>query len=259
MKNSYCFKQFILIVFIIIGFVIIGISLFNYKRSENFNQTPLTQSEGSIQPPKMNDEQKNNVISKDYIKSYLSDAVDNVADLIMTKQNATCSQITDKTFVPTLNKEQSLKLEQKQEKIFVPELNQSLNTEKTFVPRLHRNIIRSESGISDVDIIKPKITKQFYQKYDLVNHPSSYDPYIGRDYIAYRNLNCDRNYVSKRPGCMACQVDLRKDVDHNYDGTKTNIISTCLYDYNNKENNGNGDIWDYERCKKECSLLSDKK
>jgi hypothetical protein len=116
----------------------------------------------------------------------------------------------------------------------------------------------SESvNISQVPDCKPVDyqTKQKYNKYEEILLPSSLTPYISRDFVAYRENN-NKDYISKRPGCMACQVDTSdKWQEKNYDNTMTNIIATCAYsmDPNNKDSN----IWDKERCKSECAKLKD--
>jgi len=100
-------------------------------------------------------------------------------------------------------------------------------------------------------------TKQKYEKYDEILLPSSWSPYISRDYVAYRENN-NKDYISKRGGCMACQVDMTyKWEEKNYDGTKSNIIATCAYTLDPK--NKDRTIWDRNKCMSECGKLHDLK
>ena len=99
-----------------------------------------------------------------------------------------------------------------------------------------------------------KISKTFYNKYEEINNPSSYDPYIGRDAVVYRGLQCDQNYIKDRPFALACQVDLTPNWElQNYDNTGTNIIRTCVY--NNKSSDP--DVWTRDKCMSECSKIPD--
>ena len=73
-------------------------------------------------------------------------------------------------------------------------------------------------------------TRTVYSKYDEILLPSSVsgmpDGYIGRDYICYRGRAEDRNFMAKRGGCMACQINKNNSKDNI---TKTNIFTTCVY------------------------------
>ncbi len=96
-----------------------------------------------------------------------------------------------------------------------------------------------------------------YKKYQKITNPSSIgDPagYIGRDYVCYRNKVGDIDFVKKRFGCMACQVDNDNTKKHNYDGTGTNVISTCVYADKADLEHG---IWDEKMCKEQCEKLKD--
>ena len=76
-------------------------------------------------------------------------------------------------------------------------------------------------------------TKQFYNKLEDVELPSSIskddEGYISKNRICFRNNINNFDYTNKRDKCMACQVDLRKNKNINYDDTNTNIIVTCPY------------------------------
>ena len=87
--------------------------------------------------------------------------------------------------------------------------------------------------------------------------PSSIDPYISRDFVAYKNLVGDSNFVSKRPGAMACKVDKTNDWRfQNYDGTMTNIISSCVYTLNDISDDP--EIWTKKQCETVCGKINDK-
>jgi hypothetical protein len=96
-------------------------------------------------------------------------------------------------------------------------------------------------------------TKQIYSKYEEINLPSSIggnNGYIGRDYVCYRKKIGDQSFVSKRTGCMACQVGDNTD---KYDDTGTNVISTCVYSDNVDDNDP--DVWTKQMCINKCAKI----
>jgi hypothetical protein len=100
-------------------------------------------------------------------------------------------------------------------------------------------------------------TKQIYKKYDEIVKPSSISGntgYIGRDYVCFRDKLGDQQFVSKRNGCMACQVDNRLDSDK-YVGTNTNVISSCVY--TETDDHTDPAVWTYKMCKSECAKAKD--
>jgi hypothetical protein len=103
------------------------------------------------------------------------------------------------------------------------------------------------------DIIKENTTQRNYNKLDEITKPSNLTGdrgYIGKDQICYRSKLGDLDYMKKRPYCMACQVDKRKDGNVDYDGTYTNIMKTCLYADNYDPNDSN--IWTKDKCLITC-------
>ena len=93
-----------------------------------------------------------------------------------------------------------------------------------------------------------------YNKYDEITKPSSVSQpygYIGRDFVCFRNKMKDHNFMKKRSGCMACQVDQSENKHHNYHGTNTNVIATCVYA--DQKDPNDPDVWTYEECKQRCS------
>ena len=96
-----------------------------------------------------------------------------------------------------------------------------------------------------------------YEKYQKITNPASISEptgYIGRDQVCYRNKNGDFDFVKRRYGCMACQVDHDKNKKHSYDRTGTNVISTCVYADKADLEHG---IWDEKMCKEQCEKLKD--
>jgi len=92
-------------------------------------------------------------------------------------------------------------------------------------------------------------TKQTYKQFDEVKLPSSIGGeagYIGRDFICFRDKISDQDFVSKRNGCMACQVDNKMHAK-----TGTNITATCVYG----ENSTDPSVWTRAMCESECSKL----
>lgn len=90
-----------------------------------------------------------------------------------------------------------------------------------------------------------------YKKYELITKPSNLDPqtggYISRDFVCYRYMLSDQDFVKKRPYCMACQVDTSDSPNsQNRGGTGTNVISTCVY----------GDDKSEQQCREQCAALN---
>jgi hypothetical protein len=99
------------------------------------------------------------------------------------------------------------------------------------------------------EIIKEDNIKRNYNKLDEITKPSNLmgeKGYIGKDQICYRSKLGDIDYMKKRPYCMACQVDKRKDGNMDYDGTYTNIMKTCLYTDNHDPNDST--VWTKDKC-----------
>lgn len=116
-----------------------------------------------------------------------------------------------------------------------------------------KNLQEAINGISS-ETIPHRISKSFYNKYEEIIYPSGFDPYIGRDTVAFKDMNCNQNFIKNRPFALACQVDLTTDWNlQNYDNTGTNIIRTCVY--NNKSSDP--DIWTRDKCISECSKIPD--
>lgn len=109
------------------------------------------------------------------------------------------------------------------------------------------------NGISS-ETTPSKISKSFYNKFEEINYPSSLDPYISRDTVAYRRLQNDTNFIKDRPYALACQVDLTPNWRlQNYDNTRTNIIRTCVYN----DTSNDPDIWTKDKCISECAKIPD--
>lgn len=110
----------------------------------------------------------------------------------------------------------------------------------------------NHTEVSTVSGFEPAIIST-YEKLQEVTNPSNLNGtggYIGRDQICFREKLGDVEFMKKRYGCMACQVDKRTNGEKNYDGTKTNIISTCVY---GDADNSDPSIWTKEQCKSVCS------
>ena len=131
---------------------------------------------------------------------------------------------------------------------------------KLFKPKSESELIKPES---ESELFKPKPelfnlssiinTKQNYKKYDEITLPSSVDGksgYIGRDYICYKNKANNIDFMSSRPNCMVCQTD---PTNNNYGNTNTNIISTCVYSDNIKNNEPM--VWNKNMCINKCSVI----
>lgn len=94
-------------------------------------------------------------------------------------------------------------------------------------------------------------TKQTYKQFDEITLPSSIDGkmgYVGRDFICFRDKISDQQFVSKRNGCMACQVDNNKVNPI----TGTNVVSTCVYG----DNINDPSVWSHAMCESKCSQLT---
>lgn len=102
--------------------------------------------------------------------------------------------------------------------------------------------------------------KTTYSKLQEITNPSSLDGqkgYISRDKVCYRYKAKDDAFVKKRFGCIACQVDNRQNIAHNYHGTNTNVVATCVYAKN--EDPSDYSIWTREKCISTCSNNPDLK
>jgi hypothetical protein len=96
--------------------------------------------------------------------------------------------------------------------------------------------------------------KTTYTKLQEITNPSSLDgpkEYISRDKVCYRYKAKDDAYVKKRFGCIACQVDNRTNIAHDYHGTNTNVVATCVYAKN--EDPTDLSVWTREKCVNVCS------
>jgi hypothetical protein len=103
-------------------------------------------------------------------------------------------------------------------------------------------------------------TKQIYEKLEEIELPSSNDPIITRNEVAYRYYHLNPQYshfIQDRPKAMACQVDKTNNWENNDDtaNTKTNIISTCVYSDNSKND---PNIWNRDQCVNVCNNMVDK-
>jgi len=107
------------------------------------------------------------------------------------------------------------------------------------------------NNLTTPQVTSPSVTqtKQTYKQFDEIKLPSSIGGeagYIGRDFICFRDKISDQDFVSKRNGCMACQVDNKIHAK-----TGTNIIATCVYG----ENSTDPSVWTHAMCESECSKL----
>jgi hypothetical protein len=104
---------------------------------------------------------------------------------------------------------------------------------------------------------EPINVKRIYEKYEDIKLPSSISAetggYISPHQICFRKRMNDTEFVSKRPGCMACQVDKRPNGNKNYDGTQTNIAVTCPYSLDDSDPN----IFNKAKCTALCSTIND--
>jgi hypothetical protein len=138
----------------------------------------------------------------------------------------------------------------------------TINTQKNDKLNEHMNPIKL--GEVNMDLINEKIipTKlpevNIYSKNEEIMYPSSVDDiYVGRDSVCFRSQLGNFNYMKNRNGCLACQVDKRKTGQNtNYDGTKTNVISTCLY--STSKNPSDPTVWTKKECVDKCSVMEDK-
>ena len=104
---------------------------------------------------------------------------------------------------------------------------------------------------------QPTATQQIYNKYDEITKPSSNgkpNGYIGRDFVCFRGKDGDHTFMSKRTGCMACQVDSRQNSEK-YEGTQTNVISTCVYSDDLDPNDQS--VWTKDMCRSKCEKIKD--
>jgi len=122
------------------------------------------------------------------------------------------------------------------------------------------NVSQPQTSLSESNVsqLQTSATKQIYNKYDEIILPSSIggaSGYVGRDYVCFRNKIGDQPYVSKRTGCMACQIDTTGGGTKTYAGTNTNIISTCSYA--DKSDPSDLSLWTKDVCMVQCGKIPD--
>jgi hypothetical protein len=106
---------------------------------------------------------------------------------------------------------------------------------------------------TDETLINKNPIKTVYNKYEDINGPSSYDSatggYISAQDVCFLHKSGERSYTSKRPKCMACQVDLTNNGKTKHNNTNTNIIKSCPYSFDGSNNTNTKDKC-IEICKK---------
>ena len=115
------------------------------------------------------------------------------------------------------------------------------------LPQQECPIIENNAGEWKMDKVKT-----IYKQGEPIYYPASLgsDGYMSRDYICYKDKANDINYISKRPGCMACLVDAEDKIDP---VTKTNIKAVCLHGPDLIINNK---LWNENTCITECGALA---
>lgn len=107
----------------------------------------------------------------------------------------------------------------------------------------------------EIPVVK-EMTKQMYNKFEEIILPSSIgspNGYIGRDFVCYRKKIGDQDFVSKRGGCIACQVN-NKNIDK-AGNTNTNVVSTCVY--SDKLDPSDPSVWTKQMCIDQCAKITD--
>ena len=100
------------------------------------------------------------------------------------------------------------------------------------------------------------LIKTIYKKYEDINKPSSYDSetggYISEHDVCFLHKSGERDYTSKRPKCMACQVDSSNNGKTKHNNTNTNIIKSCPYSFDGSNNTNTKD-----KCIEICGKYKD--
>lgn len=166
---------------------------------------------------------------------------------LLPKSLPEIKQIPEPTFFPIIDQHTMYKQEEhRQEEHKQEEHRQEEPRQEEHKQEEHK---QEESNIA---------TKQIYEKGDEVTLPSSLsqpDGYISRDMVCFRNKLGNIDYMKKRAGCMACQVDSRADKKM-YNGTNTNIISSCVY---SKDKPDDPSVWTKDQCVAMCAKVKDLK
>lgn len=166
--------------------------------------------------------------------------MDNISNTIVSEQSASMDTTASQSIVMSENLAQAMNLINEHVSIQTEEQNREVETK--------------EGKMEETKPDERITTKNTYNKFDEIDLPSSVDlpnGYIGRDYICFRNKIGDQNFVNKRSGCMACQVDSRQNGNKNYQGTNTNVIATCVY--SNHTDPNDPDLWTKKMCIDFCS------
>jgi len=189
----------------------------------------------------------------EYLSSILSSESVNIPGDLNISGSQTSSITTN---MPDLMSSQTNTLD-----ILGSDVRQSLTSEHNTIsseaPTIFSQTISSNLPNQTITVSNLPQTKQIYDKYDSIVLPSSLsNPYIGRDYVCYRQMIGNQQFVSNRPHCMACQVDKRIN-SQKYAGTNTNIISTCSYTDDSLVNPTDPSIWTKSKCMIACSEMQD--
>lgn len=124
-------------------------------------------------------------------------------------------------------------------------------------------IVNSESEQSDSEFSvvqdnacdwKMDKVKTIYKKEEPVYYPASLgvDGYMSRDVVCYRERAGDVQFISKRPGCMACTVNDDGSINKK---TETNIKTTCVYG-SDADALLDASIWSEQKCITECNKIT---
>lgn len=251
MEITFLLVQILIIFLVIVGFILISAILYNFFKpkqtitsTENFNNlssviTSLLNPSGIITsvPPTSNTP---NSMQKNTIMSTNQEEHNTTMPVVIPSNQE--EEHPNTTLPVPANQEE----EHSNTTLPIP-ANQEEHTQEILpVPPVSEEEYKCMYGT----------TKQKYQKYEDILLPSSLNPYIGRDFVAYKGKYFDKNYVSKRPGAIACQVDNSINwQSQNYDASQTNIISSCAYTLDNTSNDPY--VWTKSQCVNQCSNLAD--
>jgi hypothetical protein len=265
MKNFQYLLQIILIVLVIILFIL---TILNYywiseknepfnnpttnnslsdfitylfgSSTNNINQVPNNTNQESEKIIKTGDINLSNIHSQNDIQVHETD----YTNLLNMKNITNITQ--SETY---LNNMSESELESESEAEYYP-----MSSTGNIINKYNQEIQTKQA--ENIYSINNNNIKQFYKKNEDILLPSSVDPYIGRDRVAYKDLYTDQNFVTSRPGSLACQVDLTPNwANKNYNGTFTNIISTCAYTL--KDSSNDPTIWTRTQCMNACQKITD--
>jgi len=218
LSSEDAFSDIATIVFIVVALMLIAYYMFDIFSDKNMQslQTQMTQQKNNnntdieMDIPTYEEHDMNNYMTEQ--DNSMAEADDSISEVdnYMTGQDESMTEVDNS----------------------MTEVDNSMAEVYNSTEEVDNSTEEVDNSTEEVDNkITNAATKRVYKKLEDVVLPSisSKDGYISPYVVCYRGKSGDRSFTQKRSGCLACQVDLRKNGNKDYDGTKTNISAVCPY------------------------------